>query len=68
MYLKGEDIRTTSGNDASEWERDVGLDYVVQDGALKGLGLSWRHGLLHSEIDPNQEQNRLIASYTLALF
>ena len=46
----------------------MGLDYVVQDGALKGLGLAWRHGLLHSEIDPNQQQNRLIVSYTLALF
>ncbi|WP_416467961.1 OprD family porin [Pseudomonas sp. LFS044] len=68
MYLKGDDIRTTSANDASEWERDIGLDYVVQAGALKGLGLAWRHGLLHSEIDPNQEQNRLIVSYTLALF
>ncbi|QHG64375.1 OprD family porin [Pseudomonas putida] len=68
MYLKGDDIRTTGGEDASEWERDLGLDYVIQDGALKGLGLAWRQGLLHSQIDHKQEQNRLIVSYTLALF
>jgi len=68
MYLKGDDIRTRNGHDASEWERDLGLDYVIQDGAFKGLGLAWRQGLLHSQIDPNQEQNRLIVSYSLALF
>jgi len=68
MYLKGDDIRTRNGHDASEWERDLGLDYVIQDGAFKGLGLAWRQGLLHSQIDPNQDQNRLIVSYSLALF
>jgi len=68
MYLKGDGIRTRNGHDASEWERDLGLDYVIQDGAFKGLGLAWRQGLLHSQIDPNQEQNRLIVSYSLALF
>ena len=68
MYLKGDDIRTRNGHDASEWERDLGLDYVIQDGVFKGLGLAWRQGLLHSQIDPNQEQNRLIVSYSLALF
>jgi hypothetical protein len=30
MYLKGEHILTASGNDASEWERDISLDYVVE--------------------------------------
>ena len=68
MYLKGDDIRTRNGHEAREWERDLGLDYVIQDGAFKGLGLAWRQGLLHSQIDPNQEQNRLIVSYSLALF
>ena len=68
MYLKGDDIRTRNGHDASEWERDLGLDYVIQDGAFKGLGLAWRQGLLHSQIDPDQDQNRLIVSYSLALF
>ncbi|AOE85512.1 porin OprE [Pseudomonas sp. TCU-HL1] len=40
MYLKGDDIKSTSGDDKSEWERDIGLDYVIQDGALKGLGIA----------------------------
>ncbi|MCY1289828.1 Porin-like protein NicP [compost metagenome] len=68
MYLKGEDIESLSGADKSEWERDIGLDYVIQDGTFKGLGIAWRNGVLHSDIDPNQEQNRLILSYSLPLF
>ena len=68
MYLKGDDIKSASGSDKAEWERDIGLDYVIQGGALKGLGLAWRNGMLHSDIDPNQDQNRLILSYSLPLF
>lgn len=68
VYLKGDGIKTTSSGDQSEWERDLALDYVIQDGTFKGVGFGWRYGVLHSQIDPNQDQNRLIVSYTLALF
>ncbi|MFF7860675.1 MULTISPECIES: OprD family porin [unclassified Pseudomonas] len=68
MYLKGDDIKRVGADDGSEWERDIGLDYVIQSGTFKGLGLAWRNGVLHSDIDPNQDQNRLILSYSLALF
>ncbi|RJG09088.1 OprD family porin [Pseudomonas cavernicola] len=68
IYLKGDNIQSYSGNEKSEWERDIALDYVIQGGAFKGLGIGWKNGLLHSEVDPNQEQNRLILSYSFALF
>jgi len=46
----------------------LALDYVIQNGTFKGLGLGWRYGVLHSQAEANQDQNRLILSYTLALF
>ncbi|RRV22635.1 OprD family porin [Pseudomonas sp. o96-267] len=68
-YLKGTNVKVAGGNDAKEWERDIALDYAFQDGALKGLGLGWRYGVLRGNA-PGQsdvDQNRLIVSYTLPL-
>ncbi|CAM4048042.1 OprD family porin [Ectopseudomonas alcaliphila] len=68
-YLKGTNVKVAGGNDAKEWERDIALDYAFQDGALKGLGLGWRYGVLRGNV-PGQsdaDQNRLIVSYTLPL-
>jgi len=67
MYLKGDNIQTTSGNDASEWERDISLDYVIQSGALKNVGFGWRNGMSRSDIARDQDQNRLIVSYSIPL-
>ncbi|MGA4474543.1 OprD family porin [Ectopseudomonas chengduensis] len=68
-YLKGTNVKVAGGNDAKEWERDIALDYAFQDGALKGLGLGWRYGVLRGNA-PGQadtDQNRLFVSYTLPL-
>jgi hypothetical protein len=65
-YLKGSNIET-QGGDQGEWERDFRLDYVLQDGPLKGLGLSWRNAALRSDAVRDQDENRLILSYTLTL-
>lgn len=68
-YLKGTNVKVRGGNDAKEWERDIALDYAFQDGALKGLGLGWRYGVLRGNA-PGQadtDQNRLFVSYTLPL-
>ncbi|WP_370590124.1 OprD family outer membrane porin [Pseudomonas tolaasii] len=46
------------------------MDYVVQSGALKGLGASLREGSFRSGI-PNVgavDQARVIFSYTYAIF
>lgn len=68
VYLHGDDIDSASG-DASEWERDFAVTYVVPEGSFKGLGLSWRNASLRSELasQRDQDENRLIVSYTLPL-
>lgn len=67
-YLSGDDARSVEG-DRKEWERDFRLDYTLQDGALKGLGLSWRNASLRSNAigQRDQDENRLIVSYSLPL-
>lgn len=67
MYLKGDNIQTTSGQDASEWERDIALDYVIQSGTFKNVGFGWRNGMSRSDIARDQDQNRLIVSYSISL-
>jgi hypothetical protein len=67
-YLSGSHIQAAGSGD--EWERDFTLSYVVPEGDLKGLGFAWRNASLRSGVTSqrNQDQNRLILSYTLALF
>ncbi|MBW1247913.1 OprD family outer membrane porin [Pseudomonas tolaasii] len=70
LYLHGDNIRSAGGERYSEWERDARIDYVVQSGALKGLGASLREGSFRSGI-PNVgavDQARVIFSYTYAIF
>jgi hypothetical protein len=66
-YLSGDNIDAANG-DNKEWERDFRLDYVLQDGALKGLGFSWRNASLRGNDSTDQDENRLIVSYSLPLF
>ncbi|MCP3748539.1 MULTISPECIES: OprD family porin [Pseudomonas] len=67
-YLRGDDIRYKSGNGSyNEWERDARIDYVIQEGTLKGLGASLRHGVYRgagNEASADQDQTRLIFNYT----
>ena len=67
MYLKGDHILTTSGNDGSEWERDISLDYVVQSGTFKNVGFGWRNGMSRSEVARDQDQNRVFVNYSIPL-
>ena len=68
IYLSGDNIKTTSGSDQKEWERDFTLDYVVQSGALKNVAFGWRNGKSNSEAARNQDQNRVFVSYSIPLF
>ncbi|WLH12516.1 OprD family porin [Pseudomonas hefeiensis] len=66
-YLHGDDIKSaTGGSDSSEWERDLRLDYVVQQGPLKGFGTTLRHGTYRGSSTgiADQDQTRLIFNYT----
>jgi hypothetical protein len=69
-YLRGEDGRATNGHGTfSEWERDARIDYVLQGGALKGLGFSLRQGVYRgtgSGSAADQDQTRFIVNYTYA--
>jgi hypothetical protein len=67
-YLKGDNIDSVTG-DQSEWERDFRLDYAIQEGTFKGVGFSWRNAVLRSTVanQNDQDENRLIVSYTLPL-
>lgn len=73
IYQRGDNIRTANGNDFSEWERDLTVSYVVPEGQLKGLGLTWRNASFRTGLpagatsNRDQDENRLIVSYTLPL-
>ncbi|MGF6093054.1 OprD family porin [Pseudomonas sp. 18173] len=75
VYLHGDDIDTINAkggeaaNGASEWERDLSVAYVVQEGPLKNLGLAWKNATWRTDL-PNtrsQDENRLIVSYSIPL-
>jgi hypothetical protein len=41
---------------------------MVQDGTLKGLDVKWRNASVRSNFGNDLDENRLIVSYTLALW
>ena len=49
-------------------ERDSDLRYVLQGGALKGLGLVWRNATYRSAFSRDIDENRLYLTYELPLF
>ena len=65
-YLKGDHVDSATG-DLQEWERDLRLDYTVQEGSLKGLGFSWRNASQRGNVAADADENRLIVSYTLPI-
>ena len=74
VYLRGDNIDTYSGgkqvsNGASEWERDITVAYVIQEGALKNLGFMWKNAMWRNDIasQRDQDENRLIVSYSIPL-
>ncbi|MFJ5297551.1 OprD family outer membrane porin [Pseudomonas sp. NPDC088368] len=76
-YLKGTNIKSQRGNlgDSSEWERDMRIDYVFQEGPLKGFGATLRRANYRGDFSgtnaqnshiADQDQTRLIFNYTYA--
>jgi hypothetical protein len=65
-YLKGDGYEI-AGQDGKEWERNLDLSYVVQDGPLKNLGVRWRNAMVRSDGAGELDENRLIVSYTIPL-
>lgn len=70
-YVSGDNIQVGNTNDGKEWERDTDITYLFQSEALKGLGVKWRNATYRSNIAKNTkdlDENRLIVSYTVALW
>ena len=69
-YLRGDNIDLGAGRpEGKEWERDMDIGYVIQSGPLKNVGVKWRNATVRSTNFGNDlDENRLILSYTLALW
>jgi hypothetical protein len=68
-YLSGDNISLADGSEGKEWERNTDIAYVIQDGPLKNLGVKWRNATVRSTNFGNDlDENRLIVSYSLALW
>ena len=66
-YLRGKDIDTAAGVRDTEWERDLRVDYTIQDGFLKDVGFSLRHASLRSDVQRDRDELRAIVNYTFTL-
>ena len=66
-YLRGSDIDTLAGGSDKEWERNLRLDYKVQSGFLKDMGVSVRHASLRSDATTDQDQLRVYLTYDFVL-
>ncbi|WOE79358.1 OprD family porin [Pseudomonas protegens] len=79
VYLRGDNIDTagkigadtkaTAATGRSEWERDLTVAYVIPEGPLKNLGLTWKNAMWRNDIpgQRDQDENRLIVSYSIPL-
>ncbi|WP_454841890.1 MULTISPECIES: OprD family porin [Pseudomonas] len=69
-YISGDDVDLGSGKPSGkEWERNMDIAYVFQEGSLKNLGIKWRNAIVRTTNFGNDiDENRLILSYTLPLF
>ena len=67
-YLTGDNVDRGNGvSEGREWERNMDIAYVFQDGPLKNLGVKWRNATVRSNFANDIDENRLIVSYTLPL-
>ncbi|WP_347902604.1 OprD family porin [Pseudomonas purpurea] len=77
IYLRGDNVdtaatvnkKTVVGSGTSEWERDLTVAYVIPEGPLKNLGLTWKNAMWRNDIpgQRDQDENRLIVSYSIPL-
>ncbi|SHM87433.1 OprD family porin [Phytopseudomonas punonensis] len=66
-YIRGNNVDTGRGFEGKDRERDLDIGYVVQSGALKGLGVRVRNVEARSNYRSDIDENRLILSYTWTL-
>lgn len=66
-YVHGDNFKV-GGEDASEWERNIDISYTLQSGPLRGASLRWRNVQLQGDATGRRDENRVIVTYSLALF
>ncbi|ALN19828.1 OprD family porin [Ectopseudomonas mendocina] len=67
-YVTGDGFDGVGGASGKEWERDVDISYIIQEGPLKNLGVRWRNAMVRSNATIGDlDENRLIVSYTIPL-
>lgn len=68
-YLRGNNVRGAESGRDNEWERDLRVDYTLQDGPLKNLGFSLRHASLRSNIASQRDidETRVYLTYSFKL-
>src|SRR3990167_1535642 len=67
-YISGDNIDQGAGLDeGKEWERNMDIAYVFQEGPLKNLGVKWRNATVRNNFATDLDENRLIVSYTIPL-
>lgn len=66
-YIRGNNVNTGLGFEGKDRERDLDIGYVVQSGALKGLGVRLRNVEARSNYRSDIDENRVILSYTWTL-
>ncbi|WP_163009816.1 OprD family porin [Pseudomonas viridiflava] len=66
-YLRGDNEKSGPAQ-LREWERDAEIAYVVQGGALKGLGVKLRNYVYRSDFARGRDSNRLYLTYDIALW
>ena len=66
-YLRGSDFDTAADTGDREWERNLRLDYTLQSGLFKDLGVSLRHASLRSDAARDEDQLRVYLTYNFVL-
>ncbi|MEN5038041.1 OprD family porin [Pseudomonas sp. TWI929] len=72
-YVHGTDANVSSGDNGKEWERDVDIKYVLQEGPAKDLSFRIRQATYRSSdavylnSSPSIDELRLIVEYPLSI-
>jgi hypothetical protein len=68
-YVRGDDAQVAgSMQSGGEWERDLEIKYVVQNGPLKDVYVRLRNASFHSDFARDADENRVIVGYTLPIW
>lgn len=69
IYLRGDEVATDVAGADHEWERNLRVDYSVQQGFFRNLGVSLRHASLRSDVQGQRDRDefRAILNYSFVL-